>query len=480
MGLEVSSPEDIPEGRILNFGKGSLNALRDALSEMRQKLITGYLKVVLAKGNKSSNGYLFFKNGMLIAALYLSTDLVTTKTELHFGEECLTFIREDSNDETSVLEHHSEIDMDKILRVYPNSRIGKITKIPEKPSKPVLRPLKKDIIESKEVTIKPKKSISKSRLKVGLVWGPEEEEDKERALLKEKLERWKARNYIVSKLEKLLEKDFENAKEAFRAYEEIITKLEQFKIELNSLVMKGLKTDVNALRAKLNDPEKIMEIELEIRSLRELATKRARPPPTGREFKILEEEKAKISEELRKEQVRPELAEKKPIEKLEMKERIPIAQIRVGSSYLIKEDRPIQSVKLFIGTTAQGFKGLFITRVNPKKVRTDFDLKTAELLWLTDTETTEPSVPPSLERLMHRIEEFLNKNEKVTLFLDGLEYLISSNNFDAVLRFLRRLIDIISEANAVFLLSVSPQTLKEQELKIIEREMEVLTGKPNN
>ena len=50
----------------------------------------------------------------------------------------------------------------------------------------------------------------------------------------------------------------------------------------------------------------------------------------------------------------------------------------------------------------------------------------------------------------------------------------SSTNFEAVLRFLRSLIDEVSESRCIFTISLSPETMKPQEISILEREMEVL------
>jgi hypothetical protein len=65
------------------------------------------------------------------------------------------------------------------------------------------------------------------------------------------------------------------------------------------------------------------------------------------------------------------------------------------------------------------------------------------------------------------------------LILDGIEYLVSSNSFDPVLRFIRSLIDEVSETQSVFLITVGPYTLKPQELKILEREMEKISSDEN-
>jgi len=122
----------------------------------------------------------------------------------------------------------------------------------------------------------------------------------------------------------------------------------------------------------------------------------------------------------------------------------------------------------------EGFTGLVITRMNPKRIRDEFK-KPPEILWLTDKESSqEKTVPPSLEMLIHTIQEFMENAQKGMIVLDGVQYLVSSTNFEAVLRFLRSLIDEVSESDCIFAISLSPETMKQQEVSILEREMEVL------
>ncbi|TLZ60105.1 MAG: DUF835 domain-containing protein [Methanobacteriota archaeon] len=151
-------------------------------------------------------------------------------------------------------------------------------------------------------------------------------------------------------------------------------------------------------------------------------------------------------------------------------------ELRAGAAYLMKEERPTGALRLFAKAAASGDGGLLITRSNPRRVREKFELGAARILWLTDRDSSaEDTLPPALERIIHEIEEFIRKGARGVILIDGLEYLVSSNSFDAVLKFLRRLIDHVSESHFTLLLSVSPPTLKEQELKILEREMEVLS-----
>ncbi len=144
-----------------------------------------------------------------------------------------------------------------------------------------------------------------------------------------------------------------------------------------------------------------------------------------------------------------------------------------GHCYLVEEERPTYSNVLLGQKMDEGYRGLVITRMNPKRIRDEFR-SPPDILWLTDKESSqEKTVPPSLEMIIHVIQEYMQEG-KGMIVLDGIQYLVSATNFDAVLRFLRSLIDEISESEAILAISMSPETMKPQEVSILEREMEVL------
>ncbi|MBU4072271.1 MAG: DUF835 domain-containing protein, partial [Candidatus Thermoplasmatota archaeon] len=150
--------------------------------------------------------------------------------------------------------------------------------------------------------------------------------------------------------------------------------------------------------------------------------------------------------------------------------------LKISHSYLIEEERPVKCFEYFVDSLNLGMRGMALTRVNPKRLLEQYDLGNASVLWLTDREgDPDTRVTPVLERIIYRIEDFLNTPGKSILLIDGLDYLISNNNFDSVLKFLRRLIDEVSESDAIFIMSITPETLDDQGLNILEREMEILS-----
>lgn len=150
--------------------------------------------------------------------------------------------------------------------------------------------------------------------------------------------------------------------------------------------------------------------------------------------------------------------------------------IHPGKAYLLEEEKPEHVVDLF-NRLGKGERDLAVTRANPKSLIEEKGLRASRVLWLA--ERASPSdlyevVPPSLEKLMHIIEGHAREVGSAVVMIDGIEYLVDNNSFNSVLRFLRRLVELVSQSDALLLVSLSPKALSERELKILEREMEIL------
>ncbi|MCD6384034.1 MAG: DUF835 domain-containing protein [Thermoplasmata archaeon] len=150
-----------------------------------------------------------------------------------------------------------------------------------------------------------------------------------------------------------------------------------------------------------------------------------------------------------------------------------LEEISPGFSYLLEEKRPEKCFEIFSRLLDGGYSGLMFTRTNPKLVRRKYRIEgDAEIYWLTDQEDIEEQrVSHSLESLIYRIEEFVKNRDKCIILLDGLEYLLGNNTFNAVMRFLRRLVDRTSAAENIFLVALSPYTMDEKDVSLLEREI---------
>jgi len=156
-----------------------------------------------------------------------------------------------------------------------------------------------------------------------------------------------------------------------------------------------------------------------------------------------------------------------------------LKELESGHTYMVKEYKPERSFDLFLNEVNTGCKGLYISRTNPKQIedeRTsdpDFQLLSnlISIYWLTDSLTDKKSISPEPDQLFAFISDFMERNEKSVILLDGLEYLISHANFEQILRFVQGIKDKVGVHNSRLIIPINPQALSEKEMALLEGEM---------
>jgi len=142
-----------------------------------------------------------------------------------------------------------------------------------------------------------------------------------------------------------------------------------------------------------------------------------------------------------------------------------------SSTYLVEEDKPETSYQLFSKLLQSGMKGCCVTRNYPAKIRTKFNLVDVPLYWLTNVGKDSAIRPKDLEKLTVTIEQYLSQGG-VVILLDGLEYLITNNNFITVLRMIQSLRDQVTLHQSIMIVAVNSSTLESHQLNLLEREFD--------
>lgn len=165
----------------------------------------------------------------------------------------------------------------------------------------------------------------------------------------------------------------------------------------------------------------------------------------------------------------------------------PPVTLSAGWSYLVKEDRPDRSFTLFADQVRDGRESLAIVRTHPGVLRQKFGLQ-GGFVWLTKAEKTPPGVaaapapaekaepaefisPSNLARLTAVIKDFLAKSAGGIVLIEGLEYLITQNDFRSVLRFIQLINERVVLDKGILLTPLDPATMDSREFSLIEREM---------
>jgi hypothetical protein len=156
-------------------------------------------------------------------------------------------------------------------------------------------------------------------------------------------------------------------------------------------------------------------------------------------------------------------------------------------------------------TISKRFKtpALSISRTHPDKLSKYFDTLhiTPETFWLSKSTGDKNIGPTNLEKLAHQLNRYIKHGKGAdsgaaqleyedegaltpaateiksgkppVAILEGLEYLVSNNDFKKVLRFIEALHETVTLHKALGILPVNPSAMDEKELQLLEQEMDM-------
>lgn len=156
--------------------------------------------------------------------------------------------------------------------------------------------------------------------------------------------------------------------------------------------------------------------------------------------------------------------------------RVPQRDIGGRGAYLVREPRAERIFELFTGLLQAGARGLCITRIHPDDLRSRYPLKDAGFIWLSSTPGKKGKgmavvTPTGLVDIASAIAEFSSQGGNAAILLEGVEYMIGQNGFGSFLRFLQKVNEKVTLNDSYLLISANPAALKEQEYKLLAREM---------
>ena len=145
-----------------------------------------------------------------------------------------------------------------------------------------------------------------------------------------------------------------------------------------------------------------------------------------------------------------------------------------GTTYLIAEEKPQQSLELYSELVRHGMDGLCLSRYNPSTLADRYNVPVDSVIWLT--QKSEPGFktvdPSNFPRLSSIISDFLDRASYPLILLEGMGYLITQSNYETVLRFVQSQRDEIALKSAIMLVHIDPLSLDTKELHRLGSEME--------
>ncbi|WP_424357080.1 DUF835 domain-containing protein [Methanocella sp. MCL-LM] len=140
-----------------------------------------------------------------------------------------------------------------------------------------------------------------------------------------------------------------------------------------------------------------------------------------------------------------------------------------------KNNDPEKHMAIFADLVKHNIQGLCVTRHHPHKVRSQYQLEKTPIIWLMGGECAigENCIKPdNLSGLGSTIYKFLAEANDGVVLLDGMEYLLSRNGFDSMLKFLQYMNDKVMQSNSRVILCLDSLTLEKKQYHQLASEVQ--------
>jgi hypothetical protein len=130
---------------------------------------------------------------------------------------------------------------------------------------------------------------------------------------------------------------------------------------------------------------------------------------------------------------------------------------------MLVEGYPRLGFKAFSSMISDGTSSLCISRLHPEYVMEKFGLIGPRFYWLTGNKAANAISPKSLSPMLKTIKQEC-KNKKLTVFLDGLEYLLLWNDIKKVMAALETIGKGLEANGGTLCVSIDPLTFEQKDL----------------
>ncbi len=151
-----------------------------------------------------------------------------------------------------------------------------------------------------------------------------------------------------------------------------------------------------------------------------------------------------------------------------------VVHVEPSTVYLVKEDRPRMAFAMFAEAVEGGAAGMLVSREHPDRLAEIYPSKAEITLWLTRRAGKDNIDPTELSLLSLRIGKFAESKGKEVVLIEGMEYLITQNDFETVLRFVNHMHEFVSVHDCSVIFVIDPRVLSTRELALLERSARVV------
>jgi CBS domain-containing protein len=148
--------------------------------------------------------------------------------------------------------------------------------------------------------------------------------------------------------------------------------------------------------------------------------------------------------------------------------------LKEGNCYVVVEEKQDKVLDAFVSKIGEGYAGIGILRISPEIIKNKYGLKKTMMVWLTEVQGNNNIKPTELEKLLFTITSFINNAEKSVILFDGIEFIESYTSFAEVFHLLQMLVDRVSLAKSILLVSIDKEAFDTREFHLLERGLKII------
>jgi len=152
-------------------------------------------------------------------------------------------------------------------------------------------------------------------------------------------------------------------------------------------------------------------------------------------------------------------------------------RITQRAAYIVREAKPDEVFEILRSVEKAGSRALCVTRIHPNDLVERHKLEGAHYLWLTQSterpkaKNVQHASPTNLVALISAVDQFLKIGGDSAVALEGLEYLVSQNGFEATMKCVQQVNEKARGHGAYLFVALDPKTLGEREYGLLAKEI---------
>lgn len=152
----------------------------------------------------------------------------------------------------------------------------------------------------------------------------------------------------------------------------------------------------------------------------------------------------------------------------------PGSKIPAGHSYLFPKAGEYCSYTALKYLLREGRRGLILSKTHPDKITSKYGVE-CPIIWMVSRPPPGGKAstvdPVRLGKIYSLIADFAKNNPGAAILLDGIDYLISENDFVSTMKTLQLINEAISISRSILLLPIDPEKIDSQSFGLLEREV---------